>query len=417
MQRFDKTFAVLGVEPEMVMRAVFRADLRLRGERLRVVADASGLSSVKLPMSWLGSRPARDEVFAEIGAVLTALATIAERAGGVLVPAGVAPRRHTAVLGGDVHLLEVLTSVEQEVLCNLLRSCVPTLIALTGRGLTVGNGQQDRIGSRWLARSNAHLATRFLASTADNHLDRVKAELRRRDGVAQLDRMDVSPVELSGGGLAVMVRCMDAAPSLAATRAQALLLSALTMHARRLVRDGRRTGHEPQRLLEENRVRAVTDGLRARFSIEDRRRGRTGRRGETTTRPAREVARMLLRDIGVEFRNLDAGVDELAPFLLAIDLPALGLRSGAAERDLLARWADAGDDELVSRCRGALVDSAAGGPLLAALATAAPGRVSVVLDEWRRTFAEAEASRHPERAGGRSASGRSQRQRGRDTSR
>ncbi|WP_410610288.1 hypothetical protein [Amycolatopsis sp. lyj-109] len=407
-QRFDKAFAVLGVKPEAMTHAFAQADLRLGGERLRVTAGAPGLFAIELPMSWLGTRPARDDVFTELASVLAESATIAERIGGVLVPAGVAPAPHSAVPGGDVHVLEVLTSVEQEVLCNLLRSCVPALIAMTGRGAAVSGGRPDRIGSRWLAGSTAHLATRFLASTASDHLDRVKAELRRRDGVAQLDRMDISPVELPDGTRGVVVRCLESAPTLATSRAQALVLSALAMRARRLVRDGRRAGHEPQRSLEENRARAVADGFRARFVVEDRRRGRPDRRPEPGRLPARDAVRRLLQETAVEFRSLDAGVDELAPFLLAVDLAGLGLRNAAAERDLLTQWAGAGDLEFVARCRGALTDPNAGGPLLAELTAAAPGRVSVVLGEWRRTFADAAAERSPKRAAGRSAKDRQQ---------
>ncbi|MEV7095932.1 hypothetical protein AB0M80_24095 [Amycolatopsis sp. NPDC051045] len=416
-QRFDKTFAVVGVKPDVVTHAFAQADLRLGGERLRVSAGVPGLFAVGLPMSWLGTRPARGDVFTELASVLAELATIAERIGGVLVPAGVAPAPHPAVPGGDLHVLEVIGSVEQEVLCNLLRSCVPALIAMTGRGVTVSGGRPDRVGSRWLAGSTTHLATRFLASTASDHLDRVKAELRRRDGVAQLDRMDISPVELPDGGRGVVVRCLESAPTLAAVRAQALVLSALAMRARRLVRDGRRAGHEPQRTLEENRARAVADGFRARFVVEERPRGQTGRRPETSRLPARDAVRRLLQETAVEFRGLDAGVDELAPFLLAVDLAGLGLRNAAAERDLLTQWAGAGDVELVARCRGALTDSNAGGPLLAELTAAAPGRVAVVLGEWRRTFADAVAERPPKRTSGRSAADRQQRRRDREAAR
>lgn len=394
-QRFDKAFAVLGVEPATMAHAFAAAEFRIGGKPAPVVpvAGAPGLFALRVPMSWLGSRPARDDLFADLADAARRLAEIARRAGGSLVAPGIATTGHTGVPGGDVHVVEVLSPVEQEVLCNLLRSRVPALIAMAGRGVT-GVGQPvDRTGSRWLAGSRSHLATRFLASTTDEHLDRVKAELRRRDGVAQLDRMDVSPGTEPDGTLTVVVRCLDAAATLAGARAHALVLGALATRARRMVRDGRRTGHEPQRLLEENRARAVAEGLRARLAVDDRKPARRGDdRGapvEKRRRAARDVVRGMVHDVAVELRNLDAAAEELAPVLLPLDLPDLGVKHGAAEADLLAQWADGGDAHLLDRCLDALTDAAPGGPLLAALDRTFPGRVAVVMGTWRKRIAEA----------------------------
>ncbi|MCP2167448.1 hypothetical protein [Goodfellowiella coeruleoviolacea] len=403
-QRFDKAFAVLGVEPATMARAFAAAEFRIGGKPAPVVPveGTPGLFALRVPMSWLGSRPARDDLFADLADATRRLAEIARRTGGSLAAAGIATTGHAGVLGGDVHVVEVLSPVEQEVLCNLLRSRVPALIAMAGRGVTGVGRPVDRTGSRWLAGSRSHLATRFLASTTDEHLDRVKAELRRRDGVAQLDRMDVSPNAEPDGTLTVVVRCLDAAATLAGARAHALVLGALATRARRMVRDGRRTGHEPQRLLEENRARAVADGLRARLAVEERgpaRRGTGDDRGapaEKRRRPARDVVRAMVTDVAVELRNLDASAEELAPVLLALDLPDLGVKRGSAEADLLAHWADGGDAHLLARCVDALTDAAPGGPLLAALDQTFPGRVAVVMGTWRKRIAEARVT-GPER--------------------
>jgi hypothetical protein len=383
-QGIEKTFAVLGTDPATAARALDDFGLDVVGTRMSVVAVTGhpGLFALRVPPVWLGTRPARDEVFAGVAAALTELCRRTERAGGVLVPPGVAVGDHKAVFGGDLHMLEVLSSVEQEVLCNLLRGWVPALIALAGRGLTSVGRPPDRAGSRWLTQSNSHLATRYLASTARDHLDRVKADLRRREGVARLDRMDVAPGTRADGTPVVLVRCLDSAATLAGTRAHALIVNALALHARRLVRDGRRTGNTPQRLLEENRARAVADGLRARFSVEQKKAGQRQR----DSRTARDTGRDLFRELSAEFGNLEADAVELAPLLLGLDLPGLGVRNDVTERELLATWASGGDEPLVAHCRRALGDTTPGGPLLTRLHESFPGRTSVVLGSWRDRF-------------------------------
>jgi hypothetical protein len=348
--------------------------------------------------------PARDEAFAAMAQAARHLADAARLAGGTAVPTAVGLAGQPAVLGGDTHAIEVLSAVEQEVLANLLRTHVHTLIAMTGRSLTVSGMPRDRVGSRWLAGSRAHLAARYLASTEPQHLERVKAELRRRDGVSQLDRMDIVPASLGAEDRTpvVVVRCVDAAPSLAAARAHALVLAALGLRARRMVRDGKRVGNPSQRTLEENRARAVAEGLRAQFAPgEDRGRNRDhgparpgegpGQAGEV--RPprmvdAREAIRRLLKDLCAEFSNLEATPEELAPVILPVELPQLGLRRVAAEADLLATWSRQGDLVLARAAWDAFLDPAPGGAVLAVARGTAPGRVSIVLDTWRSWIAD-----------------------------
>lgn len=362
------------------------------------------LGVASAPHGWLGSRPSRDEVFGEFARTMTAVAGAAERSGGSILSPGVSIGRGTAVTGGDVHVLEVLTDTEQEVLCNLLRGHVPTLIAMTGRGVVGVGRSPDRVGSRWLADSRMHLATRFLASTSPEHVDRVKAELRRRDGVAALDRMDVWPGTAPDGSPTVVVRCIDASVGLGGLRAHAIVLTALAMHARRRVRAGQRVGHAPQRLLEENRARAIASGRRARFLREDDP-GRPGAgrddRSRRSARPraADDMIRDLLTEIGPELRNLDAGPDELAPVLLGIDLPRFGGPTGVDESMLLREWATSGDAALVRGCREALTDPEAGGPLLRVLRDRRPGLVGALLRSWQERIAAAEPpTRGPQRS-------------------
>ncbi|WP_345028238.1 hypothetical protein [Kutzneria kofuensis] len=418
-QAIDKAFAVLGVEPGAMAR-VFASAPHLRAT---AVPGVPGLFTASVPMTWLGTRTARDEAYTAFAGVLRQLSEVVRATGGVLVPPALGTAQHPAVLGGDTHTIEVLSPVEQEVLCNLLRVQVPALIALFGRGVTTAGAPRDRVGSRWLAGSRSHLATRFLASTAAEHLDRVKADLRRRDGVALLDRMDVHPGLEPDGTLTVVVRCLDGAATLAGVRTQALLLAALAMQARRMVRDGRRKGNARQRILEDNRARAVADGLRARLVVDDTKpnqrrpdgQGNGSGRRNTAESPApkansaRDVARNLVRAAAVELRNLDADAEEIAPVLLALDLPDLGITRGTTETDMLSWWSAAGENVLLDSSLAALTDTTPGGPLLALLNRSAPSQTSIVLGSWRSRIAEAKPAQPAtqQRQGGRP--GRSQR--------
>ena len=405
-----KAVAVVGAEP----RAVHRA-FRDAGLRVGIVEGTPGLTLVPAPSPWLGTPAARDAAFTELAGILGRLADITARCGGRLVPTAVGVGDRSPVLGGDQHVVEVASAVEQEVLCNLLRAHVPALIAMTGRGVTGVGRAPDRIGSRWLADSRSHLATRFLASTASEHLDRVKAELRRRDGVAQLERMDVAPGVGADGEPVVVVRCVDAAVGLAGLRANALVLAALAMRAGRRTREGGRWGNERQLLLEQNRARAVAGGLRARFVHDNSAPGRSparARSGPERPGTAADVVRSLLGDLVLEFRGLDVRADELAPVLLAVELAEFGGRAGATETGLVRDWAMQGDAALEHGCRSALTDPEPGGVFLREMRERAPGTVAAVLRAWQERIdtasaesADARPARHGSNERGPSARG------------
>ncbi|MFC8043919.1 hypothetical protein [Nocardia sp. NPDC057353] len=397
-QGFSKTFAVPGADPGQLGRD-FRV---IPAPVVAPVPESPGLFAVQVPLTWLGTAATRSDTFAAMAATFDRISEIARRRGGYVLPPGLGTTQHRAPLAGDTHVLEVLSSVEQEVLCNLLRTQVPTLITLFGRGRTVAGAPRDRVGSRWLAGSGSHLATRFLASTTPAHLERVKAELRRRDGVALLDRMDIHPGTAPDGSMTVVVRCLDSAATLAGLRAQALLLAASAMQARRMVRDGRRIGNVPQRMLEDNRARAVADGLRAQLATDDKRSAPRTRNDRSphgghrqaegagvALRPARIVARSTLRALAVELRNLDVDATELAPVLLPLELPGLGVERRNSESDLLARWAMGGDRELTDRVLAGLTDPAPGGPLLSWVHTVAPNPAAITLGAWQDRIRQA----------------------------
>ncbi|MGI5241636.1 hypothetical protein [Dactylosporangium sp. CA-139066] len=347
-----------------------------------------GLWHASTPLTWLGSQESRARW---AGSLAGALSEAARRA--VLLPAAttteIGGARVVAPTGDDVHVVEVASTGEQEVLCNLVREHVPLLIALAGRADPGGSAVD---GSHRLAGSREHIAARYLASTSPRHLSRVEAELRRADGIAQIAWMDVFPGREPDGTLTVTVRCVDAAASLATTRAHAVLVGALALRARRLVRDGRRLGNVPQELLERNRVRVIARGLRARLAVDappagPRERGQRGAPPREAAAPEPVPARTQLRrfleqTLSIELDNLGATPEELFPVVAPIDLPDLGLSHIATEDSLLRAWAAQQRAGFAGTAARALLDPGAGGPLLQAARQVAPGRTGLLLDEW-----------------------------------
>ncbi|MFI6445882.1 hypothetical protein [Kitasatospora sp. NPDC050543] len=393
-QSLAKAVAVTGVDALQLLR---RPQLPPAPPSLPIVElvpdeRTPELLHVRLPGVWLGTPGAREAGFGYLGAVLAALSGAARTMGGLLHPPGVQVNAKAAkaakaagaeapqpALGGDVHGLHTLDAAEQEVLANLLRRHSPTLIALTGR-VRVG-GPADLVGSRRLADSREHLAARYLASADPRHLRHVRADIRRRYGIADLSRMDIAPAAGPAGDGEVLVRCVDAQVSLADLRAQALLFAALALKARRMVRNGEREFDVPQHVIEANRARAVVQGLRAQF-VPEMSKARTPR-----PLAAREAARRLLGGLAAELSLLDATAEELLPLLAPVELPALGLPA-LRTQDLLLRAARQGIPALAQQAERELYDPRPGGGLLAHLAQEAPGRVELLLGEWRRTLAD-----------------------------
>lgn len=423
-----------GADPDRIGRGLAAVSLpRLGGVPLTVTAHerTPGLLTIRTPLTWMGGPEARDEAFAALGSATARLAGAAREAGGRLLPTAVTLGDAPAGLGGDLHELEVLDASEQEVLCNALRRYAPVLIALAGRGIVGPGLPADRVGSRWLVESTEHLAARYLASTSPRHLEHVQAELRR-GGLSRLEQMDVAPVVYPDGTRTVLVRCLDAQASLSATRACAVLLCALAVHARRLVRDGRREGNVSQRLLEENRARAIADGVRASFGLDSAKPGKQaapqqGRRSQdgrpearrgasAEERPRRRAvlaARDLLTERRADIANIDATAAELAPLLVMIDLSGLGVAFQRAD-DVLRRWAEGGPAALEARLLECLCDGGPGGPVVEELRAEHPGKISLILDSWRTALA---AGPPPAGRGNRGGRGPSDRGRGKPAGR
>lgn len=350
-QRVEKAVAYVGGSSPRGKRAT--AEARPLG--------TDGLVAMCPPLGWLGSVDARDEWAGALAGVLD----------------GALPPNARGTHGGrefvtppavDRHVIEVASAAEQAALGNLLRQFVPVLIALTGR--------ESQPGARRLVGGGGLVATRYLES-ADPHYQAVLSEhLRRGSGVAALDRMDVYPAAEADGTLTVVVQCVDAAPTLAAVRAHAVLLSAFALRARRMLRDGEQADRLPQREVDEHRARAMARGLRARAGW-----------GNRTAHPLREHAYALLSGpLSKELDNLEATAEELFPVLAPMELPGCGL-GGLACEDAALGGADPG--------RVRFWDAQPGGPYLRAVRGAAPGRARWVLAMWNGFIAARGASAAP----------------------
>lgn len=364
-QRVDKEFAVLGAPPKR--RGVDRGPGRVT---VQPVPEQPGLWAASTPLTWLGGWEARQRWSGELSASITEACGKAGPA-----PTGVRlPGRGGSVTtphGRDQHVLEVASVAEQEVLCNLLRQHAALLIAVTGRC-------PDGPGSRRLAESREHVTTRYLGSTYPAYLHRMAAWLRHHEGLTGLDRMDVHPSQEPDGTLTVTVRCIDAAASVATTRAHAVLLATFALRAQRLVRAGVAVPESPLAVLDEDRSRAVARGLAG-----SQRGGAAGR-----SAPARRLLRRLLTDtLAVELDNLEVTAAELFPVIAPVDLPEVGLAGLAREDSVLSRWAAAGPVNFAELGRQALLDPREGGPCLAASHQHAPGRTGVLLDSWQAVIA------------------------------
>lgn len=351
---------------------------------IKVEATDGRIARLEVGLVWAGSLASRQDLFGALASAVRELQSL--NAPAHVVPVGVELGDGRPPLAGDSFAVECVSVVEQEVLCNLLRVHAPTLIAASGRGVVGTRRPRDTVGSRWLLESREHLATRYLASTSPVHLQRVISELRRRDGVERLDRMDISPVTIEDTP-AVSIRCIDSQSSLAGTRAFAIVIAALTLRARRLVRDGRRQGNAPQRLLDDNRARAIGDGLRATFRLEDSRGDRhdrvsSGGRAATVDRPARLALRDLLDEIAPELASLEVIAPELAPLILPLELGRIDPRWRNSRSDALAWGSHESDAKLAALAAAALVDERLGQPHIELASAAHAGLVDVALGSW-----------------------------------
>jgi len=296
---------------------------------------------------WLHNSAARAAVTAAIADATAAVAADLHRRGALLVPSGRDNPEGPSEFCADLHSVEAAGAVERELVCNLLREHSPSIIAFTGRPLYGARGSA-RGGSARLSSATDQVGTRYIASFSPQHLDRVRASLRREERLARLEAMDVNPfgdVHAGADGDGdVTVRLIDAQISVASAMTHALLLQALAMQARDLERSGRRIGNMKQALLERNRSRAVAHGLAAEFDVETRpaRTGGDQRRPVRSTVTADQAVRRLLHSLLPYFRQLDATNAELESAFIGLELSkdtgdSVYIRN---EADLMCRWSE-----------------------------------------------------------------------------
>lgn len=287
-------------------------------------------------MVWLHTARAREDQFRQLSESIQEIGYAINQGGGTLLPGAVRTTQESTwdhFLCGDRHFLEINDPVEKEVTCNLIRMYVPTIIAYSGRAGLDQKGL-ERVGSRRLFNSQEHYAMRYLASLTPTHLKRVTQCLRRDDGVSNLDFLDISP--LSGPyepENSIELRFIDSQVYLSTVRALAILIQAIFLQARRLVRDGRRVGNPEQKYLERNRARAITKAMQARFEDEPDRRESAHR--EESSIPAQAVWLNLLESLRREFQILEVEYPEIAPLVLGTSLQQMGFAGLRNENDYL----------------------------------------------------------------------------------
>lgn len=310
-------------------------EIRLDENRKRIFWIDTG-------MVWLHTARAREECFRQLNESVRKVSSALNRIGGMLIPSGVRSSDNFSwddVLCGDRHFLKIDDPVEKEVASNLLRLHVPTIIAYSGKAGLRQNGL-ERIGSRRLLLSQEHYAARYLASLSPKHLERVKQGLRRDDGVSQLSYLDINPLgDPLSTETSIELRFIDSQALLSSVRAQAILIQALFIKARRLVRDGRRVGDPDQKYLERNRARAIAKAMQARFEKEpdrqDLRKNKTRHyRNEKQFVSVDAIWLELLESLQQEFQVLEVEYSEIAPLVLGSSLNQMGFAGLRNENDL-----------------------------------------------------------------------------------
>ncbi|MFF4387229.1 hypothetical protein OG365_03555 [Streptomyces sp. NBC_00853] len=367
-QRLAKGYTVIGRSRDrdrygLETRAAITARLLAKPPRLPVLPTGVPLTLRPVPRAaaavWIdtGQVVLHDQAMrrAVAGALAEAVAVVAgetQKAGGVLVPSGWVPGGGDDPAGGlcaDLHSLEVVSDVQRELLCNLVREYSPSLISLTARQLH-GPAYASARGSARLSRATDQVATRYIASFSPQHLDRVRAGLKRNERLARLEAMDVNP--LGEASLAaegdVALRLFDAQMSISSAMTHALVVQAIAMRVRDLERTGQRVRSVPQPVLERNRSRAIAHGLAAQFDVEQRSSAGgpakpNGARTSTTAMvTAGQAASAMLAELLPYFRQLDTHPYELSQIFLGLELTADASSDGFVrnENDLLARWHD-----------------------------------------------------------------------------
>ena len=317
-QRITKGY-LLGGDPAAVGEVRARLSGRELAHGITAQTPPAHTRAVELATGWrwLHDREARVQTAAALTEAVARLVDTASRWGCVVLPCATRPageRSWQTWTVADQHVIAMLDDIEREVAHNLFRKHVPVLVALTGRpGL---GASVEPLGSRRLADSEEHLASRFLASASPRHVALVTAELRRTTGIKDLRTMDVHPLGEAGpdGVASLVVRCVDGQAFVGTTLAHAVLVQALAMAARRLVRDGRRHGNTDARLLDRRRTGAVLHGIGGRVPAEpSQHEQHAGKQQDAGQIGLDLLALRLLDELTPELGTLEVEFEEFAP--------------------------------------------------------------------------------------------------------
>lgn len=326
-QAILKSYVVAGQNAESIAQRMASASWQFKvaqhPRRKNALIVDSGLQ-------WLHTRPARDQLFSNLGEMQAKLASEAIRLGAYLLPSGIRvsgePWRYSLV--PDQHRIEPNDLIEQAVFCNLLRYNAPLLIAATGRAGVDPNGVES-IHSR-VVLDGAYFPSRAWTSTSTQHVAAITAYLRKSEGIPRLDFLEVTPHNYDGI-LMVETALMDGQFLLSSVRASALLYQALFLRARRLARGGMQVSSIAQPLFERNRSRIAAFGPQGMLQP-----GRSS--------AGQELVR-LVEDLKEELQTLEAEFEEFQSLVLGLVLRRLGYPAMRNENDLfreLIRTAEKG---------------------------------------------------------------------------
>ncbi|MCC6510947.1 MAG: hypothetical protein IT423_17730 [Pirellulaceae bacterium] len=326
--RLIKTFALSRVVAEMqLFELVGALDARLACLPLPVSVDWSqsrrGLIRIVTGDVWLNSSSNRKLLLSCLSDTLYLVDQLLERLGlSVAVCTGQAGKAgsNPQLPSGDDHLL-ILDSQEELLTCfNLLRECVPQLIAISGRA-DVGTRGVEPLGSKRLSESGHHFGCPYIVDTAPDYLSQVVQHYRGHGSPRNLQQFDVTLDSCAPHAL--RVRCIDSQSFLTTSIAHAVLLQAIVIRSRRLAQAGQRVFPGDTKALEANRLAAIAFGIDGRFDRPfmdgpDSDATELARRPDKTT--AAQACLDLFRQLAYEWRILGVEFDEIAEFLLGVSL-------------------------------------------------------------------------------------------------
>lgn len=332
-QRIIKGFVVEGEKVSEVLSDLSNSRRRFNGLELIYSTKKSPTAiSIDTGMVWFHTVKAREKVLFQLHGAILELDEYLKSSNCTLLPNAVKVENKTwkTNLINDRHYLAIQNNVEKEVFCNLFRELSPYLIALNSRAGVSDTGI-EKIGSRRLLESQNHFTSRYIATLSTKHLEKVKQNLRRYDGVSNIELLDINPLGDNSVPSSVEIRSNDGQSILASVRAQAILYQALYIFSKRKVRNGERIEYTPQRKIEKNRARAITQALNGKFELL---RQYSKNKTDVKYTFANDEFLKLLNTLTKEFQILEVEYAEIAPIVLGLSLREMRLTGIRNENEL-----------------------------------------------------------------------------------